>query len=279
MVSLTNTAFLTMYPRIFTDIPYSKTIYSLTTSEIKNLKLSEDTLKLKRPLLAPELEYRFKVIDQVVSKFKPDTVIEIGAGLSSRGLNYTQKGIKYYEVDLPEICKFKTTLYDTLRQDPDNDFNNLPNIITGNVLNEDTWEKLNKLLDSPKTTFINEGLLRYLSKSEKSYVAKKISKCLKKTTGNWVTADVTLAQLLNSQKKSVLSDNSSTASFITNRSDNYTFDSVESAQSFFQNKTGMTVEIHKPGNIPLASKEYLGLTEDEIKFIIANIYIFEMRHH
>ena len=58
--SISPTAILTSYPRIFTDIPYEKEIYDWWS------KNCTDDVKLNK-LLAPEIEARYKLTDRLMS--------------------------------------------------------------------------------------------------------------------------------------------------------------------------------------------------------------------
>lgn len=97
------TALVTSYPRMFTDIPYEKEISEwLNKHEIISNTQYKD--------LAPEIEARYKLINKILDKSKIKQVLELASGYSSRGLIYSQKGYKYIELDLEPISKNKQQL-------------------------------------------------------------------------------------------------------------------------------------------------------------------------
>ena len=71
--SISPTAILTSYPRIFTDIPYEKEIYDWLS---KNCK---DEVKLNKSL-APEIEARYKLTDKLMKQLNISQVLELAAG-------------------------------------------------------------------------------------------------------------------------------------------------------------------------------------------------------
>jgi hypothetical protein len=76
--TISPTAILTAYPRIFTDIPYAQEIFD----ELK--KRVEITDDLINKLIAPELEARYKLINKLLEQNNIKQIIEIAAGYSQR---------------------------------------------------------------------------------------------------------------------------------------------------------------------------------------------------
>ena len=67
--SISPTAILTSYPRIFTDIPYEKEIYKWLEQNCKeNVNLNK--------LLAPEIEARYKLTNKLLNNSKIKQVLE-----------------------------------------------------------------------------------------------------------------------------------------------------------------------------------------------------------
>lgn len=69
-----------------------------------------------RPSLHKGLTQRHALIDQRARALKPCEVVELAAGLSARGLRFTQAGrspelIRYTELDLPHVIQHKRALY------------------------------------------------------------------------------------------------------------------------------------------------------------------------
>jgi len=274
---LSSTAFLTLYPRIFTEIPYSRLLYDLVSDSIEILDSQIKLIDYKKPFLAPELEYRYKVIDEVINSSSFDVIVEIGSGFSTRGLNFSKKGVDYLEVDLIDISTIKNKIYNQLLYSKGNDIVKVPMSISGSVLIQKTWQEIRSYISNRKALFINEGLMRYFNKNQKTYVGRQIATVIKKTGGAWITADVTLDRLLNFQKKTVLNKKNEIDEFVTKRSSEYTFSSLNNARDFFHKITGLKIITHKPDHLFLHSIQALGLTNKETNRIIEHVYIFEIQ--
>lgn len=59
------------------------------------------------PSMLQYLEARHRSIDWALEQDPPDRVIELGAGLSRRGLTWAERGVPYVEVDLPHMIAAK----------------------------------------------------------------------------------------------------------------------------------------------------------------------------
>lgn len=78
--SVSSTAIVTSYPRIFTDIPYEKEIYKW----LSNYCSEKVTLNKK---LAPEIEARYKLINKLLDKSKNKTSIRASSRLYLKRIN------------------------------------------------------------------------------------------------------------------------------------------------------------------------------------------------
>ena len=108
--SVSPTAILTSYPRLFTDIPYEKEIYgwlSKNCSEEVNLN----------KLLAPEIEARYKLANKLLDKQNVTQILELAAGYTSRGLTYSKNGYKYVEMDLEEVTSMREKVFGKNKRD------------------------------------------------------------------------------------------------------------------------------------------------------------------
>lgn len=232
--SISPTAILTSYPRIFTDIPYEKEIYKWLSENC-----SED-VKLNK-MLAPEIEARYKLTNKLLDNLGIKQVLELAAGYSSRGLIYSKKGYSYVEMDLESVSKNKTKLLN----DIDNINDNL-HIISGDALNYDDYIKCEKYFDLGKqVAIINEGLLRYLTFDEKKRVAINIYNFLKKYGGVWITCDVTPKRFLQKQDKQNPTLNSNLNNVTARNNLNDRFENEEHIRSFFGEIGFNNIEIHK----------------------------------
>jgi O-methyltransferase involved in polyketide biosynthesis len=66
-------------------------------------------LPLRRmPSIDQYLELRHRTLDHALAELNPDRIVEIGAGLSRRGVSWAaDRGVTYYEVDLPHMIATK----------------------------------------------------------------------------------------------------------------------------------------------------------------------------
>ena len=102
--SISPTAIVTSYPRIFTDIPYEKEIYKWLSENC-----NED-VKLNKTM-APEIEARYKLTNKILDELEIKQVLELAAGYSSRGLIYSKKGYSYVEIDLEHITTIQISAF------------------------------------------------------------------------------------------------------------------------------------------------------------------------
>lgn len=229
------TAIITSYPRTFTDIPHEKEIYNWLSKYCQqNVNLTKE--------LAPEIEARYKLISKLLEKTKITQVLELAAGYTSRGLNYSKKGYNYVELDLEDVSNNKKLALNSLNvQLPEN-----LHLIAGNVL------KLQNILKSEAyfkadepVAIINEGLLRYLTFPEKTEVAKNIREILKKHGGVWITSDVTPKKFISSQNEALKGFNNKLSDITTRNNLDNRFNDINHVRDFFNNLGFDILEIHK----------------------------------
>ncbi len=258
--SVSPTAILTSYPRIFTDIPYEKEIYDWVS------KNCDSEIELNK-LLAPEIEARYKLINKLIEKQNIKQILELAAGYTSRGLIYSKKGYKYVEMDLEEVSNNKKKLINELFEINDN-----LHVVSGNALNNEDYTKCEEYFDNKELVIINEGLLRYLTFEEKRKVGENIYNILKKYGGVWITCDVTPKKYLQKQndQNPTLNNNINN---ITSRNDlNDRFENEEHIRSFIKKIGFNNIEIHKFYEVKdeLKSFEMLGIDKDSCDDLLEN---------
>ena len=232
--SISPTAIVTAYPRMFTDIPYEKEIYEWLS------KNCNEDIKLDK-YLAPEIEARYKLTNKVLENINTTQVLELAAGYSSRGLIYSKKGYNYVEMDLETVSKNKINLLNDIADIPDD-----LHIVAGNALNYEDYKRCDEYFDSNnKITVINEGLLRYLTFEEKEIVARNVYNLLKKYGGAWITCDVTPKKFIKKQDECLpnFNDNLNTVTSRNNLKDR--FEDINHIKDFMLNIGFNNVEIHK----------------------------------
>lgn len=263
------TAIVTSYPRIFTDIPYEKEIHNWLSSNVhQDVKLTKE--------LAPEIEARYKLVSKLLDKTKITQVLELAAGYTSRGLNYSKKGYTYIEMDLAEVSNNKKRALDSLETDtPEN-----LKLLVGNVLEEEDVLKCEEYFkeDEP-VAVINEGLLRYLTFAEKTEVAKNIHKVLEKHGGVWITSDVTPKKFITSQN-AALKDFNKNLNTITSRNNlDDRFDDIEHVKRFYNELGFEVVEVHKFNEVKdnLYSINELNIYNDNIEETLERAIVVIMK--
>lgn len=252
--SVSPTAILTSYPRIFTDIPYEKEIYKwLSENCNENIELNK--------LLAPEIEARYKLTNKLLEKLNIKQVFELAAGYSSRGLIYSKRDYTYVEMDLESVSRNKIKLLNEIDEINDN-----LHIVSGDALNYDDFIKCEKYFNPNKQiAIINEGLLRYLTFAEKKIVALNIYNFLRKYGGAWITCDLTPKRFLQKQDKQNPTLNNS-LNIVTNRNSlSDRFENKEHIEEFFGEIGFKNIEIHKFIEVKneLKSFEILNIDKDE----------------
>lgn len=263
------TAIVTAYPRIFTDIPYEKEIY----------KWLENNCNQKVALyknMAPEIEARYKLINNLLEKYAIRQVLELAAGYSSRGIIYSKKGYNYVELDLENISQNKKKIIHSI----ESDIPKTLNIVKGNALREQDFKSIEKYFDSKnEVAVINEGLLRYLTFAEKRQVAQNIYKLLSKYGGIWITSDVTPKKFISSQNNA-LQDLNKKITTITSRNDiNDRFEDENHIREFFGDIGFDIVEIHKFGEMKdeLYSINKLGIIDEKIEKTLEDAIVVVMK--
>ncbi|MFA5051398.1 MAG: class I SAM-dependent methyltransferase [Patescibacteria group bacterium] len=270
------TAILTAYPRIFTDIPLSKEIFDELERMRKTEGSEEISVELKVSKLAPELEARYKLVDQLLHQNNATQILEIAAGLSPRGVEWTKnQAIEYVEVELPEMARDKKKIFKALIKIPPN-----LHLEEGNALNlKDLQKSITHFKKDRPIAVVNEGLLRYLNFDEKAIVAKNVRALLKIFGGVWITPDITLQKLLQVQNKVTMPGKNQEIVQRTGRNiEQNSFKNEEEAEKFFNN-LGFIVERHSLLEVmdKLTSPKKLNISQEEVKKMLEPAVVFVMK--
>lgn len=142
---ISNTASLTAVWR------YMGNVDSISIKEVPLYqKLVAYTLGLLDKASVRTITQRTKIIDSLIYKIKPRTIVEIGAGYSSRSKRFPH--IKFYNLDLPEIAY------------------NKKDVVSFDISKESLE------IDVGKALFIVEGVAMYLNDNEVIKLLKEIKK-------------------------------------------------------------------------------------------------------
>jgi O-methyltransferase involved in polyketide biosynthesis len=133
-------------------------------------------------------ESRYLSLDRLIAEAACTRVLELGAGLSFRGLALTRVSPTFYaDTDLPEIAELKARLIAQLH----------PTLLTGtlhvsalNALEAEAFRALLEEIPKGPLSIVNEGLLVYLGPTEKAQLAGNVRTALQARGGFWLTADV-----------------------------------------------------------------------------------------
>jgi len=234
------------YMRQFSDIPYAA-----DTADIIQARPAFEAFLRPHKLIpedlhfyAPYFEARHKAISAAIQRVNPRQVLEIGAGLSPRGLTLSEDGrIFYVETDLEAMIGEKRALLAALtRRHRLPARNNLRNVAADALELDQLLAAANYFKSGQRLVVVHEGLLQYLSSSETEQVARNIHHLLGKFGGTWITPDFSLksdsAHISDQQKyfRQVLHDATERTLY-----DN-AFDSIEHLREYFRG-LGFQVEV------------------------------------
>ena len=234
------------YMRQFSDIPYAA-----DTADIIQARPAFEAFLRPHKLIpedlhfyAPYFESRHKAISAAIQRVNPRQVLEIGAGLSPRGLTLSADGrIFYVETDLEAMIGEKRALLAALtRRNRLPARNNLRNVAADALELDQLLAAANYFKSGQRLVIVHEGLLQYLSSSETEQVARNIHHLLGKFGGTWITPDFSLkgdsAHISDQQKhfRQVLHDATDRTLY-----DN-AFDSIEHLREYFRG-LGFHIEV------------------------------------
>ncbi|MCA9626996.1 MAG: class I SAM-dependent methyltransferase [Myxococcales bacterium] len=135
------------------------------------------------PRLIDYLELRHRCIDHTLRRLDPDRVIELGAGLSRRGVTWAlDHGVHYVEVDLPHMTQAKRRLVLRFPKAIRSTLDERLKLVSADVLSPEfeTWLAA-ELEGSRRPVVIAEGLLGYFDESERQRLASAIAGALRRS--------------------------------------------------------------------------------------------------
>ena len=155
------------------------------------------------------LEGRYHSIESILPKNKEFVLLELGTGLSPRGLNHAEANRLVIESDMPEIIEFKEKIIDKVYQEkgksgkkPDNHM-----FLSINVLSREdllvAGEIYKKQGKNKPLYIVNEGLSMYFTKEENDIFRENLAWFFQKFApgrGVWVSTDLTPIPSENTQK-------------------------------------------------------------------------------
>lgn len=133
------------------------------------------------PLLVDVLAYRHLLIDRELSRLAPDRVIELGAGLSRRGLaSVLDHGVaRYLEIDLPHMASAKRAALDRAPRAIRDALGTRLEVRAVDLLSPDVGAILaSELRGARRAVVIAEGVLGYFPLSERAHIVRAIAEGL-----------------------------------------------------------------------------------------------------
>ncbi len=169
-------------------IPFAKEAAELMWGSSVPASLSEAITEENARRRLRHFESRYRSLDRLLLEAAFPNVLEIGAGLSFRGLELTQtRSLFYIDTDLPAIAALKAELIAQLSYEPP------AGTLRVQALDALDREALGEAVASMPPgplAIANEGLLVYLDEGEKARLADNVRRVLLARGGVWLTADV-----------------------------------------------------------------------------------------
>ncbi|HSX47108.1 MAG TPA: class I SAM-dependent methyltransferase [Patescibacteria group bacterium] len=274
------TGWLTAYGRTFTDIPYAREVFQA----IDDMRGEGDSAAvmavMKDTGLAPQFEARHKLLNRLINTTGIKQVLEVAAGLSTRGMEMTEDpNVTYVETDLPAMTTDKRHIVQALEEQ--GTLPHRPNLFIepGSAVTRDDMLTLGRCFDPDKPLVVmNEGLLRYLTFEEKAAYAENVKALLQQFGGVWITSDISLPQVVY-KEEDVMADRRKKISEVTgiNVADNLFVDEAE-ARNYFE-KFGFEVESHSFLEVlnELTSPSALNMDPEYVRAINESAVCFVMR--
>jgi O-methyltransferase involved in polyketide biosynthesis len=180
---------------------------------------------------------RYRSLDTLLSESALPRVLEIGAGLSFRGLELARTSPTHYiDSDLPEIAELKASLIAKLCPEP---LVGTLEVRALDALHAEAFEATVERLPEGPVAIVNEGLLIYLDEQEKARLARHVRSALLRRGGVWLTGDVYIRN--PADYPSVFAEPTARAFLDRHRVDENKFPSWAAAERFFETN-GFTIQ-------------------------------------
>lgn len=206
-------------------------------------------------LRVQHFEARYRSIDTLLAESGLVHVLELGAGLSFRGLELSLRSgrvadLHYLDTDLAEMAALKTELVAALAPTWPN---KTLEILALDALDPEAFRAMAARLGPGPLAVVNEGLLVYLDDTEKRRLCASIRDALRVHGGVWITADI-YVRTPPSDARPALSSRAQ-AFLDQHRVEENKFESWEAAERFFTSE-GFTIRRRsRPPNEPRAIRE------------------------
>lgn len=241
-----------------------------------------------KEIYAPQIEARYRVIGsllrdpQLLGRGSVRQVLDIGAGLTPRGIAMSGKGMKYVQVDLPFTTAVMESVVEMIvpgERRPDG-----LHMLSANALSYRQLQDATVYFDrSQPLVVVTEGLLRYFGEADKKRIAENVRNVMRNFRGGvWITPDRTLESVLTMEEK--VGGQTTMLDDVTGiRLEGHTFKSPDQFREFFKS-VGFVVEEEHPFEEAgkLASPDNLreiriDLKEDTLKSLLDGCIVAVIR--
>lgn len=271
------TAYGVAYLRTFSDIPLTTELFDALEGHMRDSGQTYVPGTASKDHLAPQLEARYKLVDNLVAASGLAQVIELASGIAPRGMNtaMARPEISYVELDLSGVMGEKEAIFSRLQMPRPANLH----LVAGDALSsEDVANAASEFTPNKPVAVVNEGLMRYLTFPEKTVLARNVHSLLEAYGGVWITPDVSLRSALAREDEAAKGHTDSLKRTTGIDVSQNVFEDVEQAQRFFED-LGFTVERHSFLEVSdeLVSPEKLGMSSDEITKLNEPCVAFVMR--
>ena len=150
------------------------------------------------PTLRTYLEFRHRMIGAQLLRLDPDRIIELGAGLSRRGLTWAlDHGVRYTEIDLPHMSAAKRARIEAGPAHVRAALDGPLELRSTDILAPGFADELAELLaGAERPVIVSEGMLDYFSLDDRERLATNLAEGLRKagTGGHYLTDTQHLAR-------------------------------------------------------------------------------------
>jgi O-methyltransferase involved in polyketide biosynthesis len=157
------------------------------------LLLATDAL----PTLEQYLEERHKTLDHALAALDPDRVVELGAGLSRRGVTWAvDRDVPYFEVDLPHMIAAKRERLEAAPVGLRRLLEGTLHLEAHDVLDPGLAKWLGETLaGAERPAVVAEGLVSYFEMPEKRRILGSVAEGLRSVGGGTFLCDIPLRRM------------------------------------------------------------------------------------
>ncbi|MFO0695377.1 MAG: class I SAM-dependent methyltransferase [Polyangiales bacterium] len=131
------------------------------------------------PRLEDMLEYRHLLLDRAADLLRPTLIVELGAGLSRRGVTFASRGVPYLEIDLPGMVAAKGRRIEAAPPGVRSLLESSYRLVAHDLLAPDFPAFLTDALrGQERAVVIAEGVLGYFPVPERRLLASTVARAL-----------------------------------------------------------------------------------------------------